>query len=59
MIGPSQGSPGATLTYRIEVRNPSGQTAKNVVVTQPTIPGLTLLSSNPQATLVAAAPSSG
>jgi uncharacterized repeat protein (TIGR01451 family) len=52
MIGPSQGTPGATLTYRLEVRNPSSQTAKNVIVNKPVIPGLTLLSTNPPATLV-------
>ncbi|HEY5314344.1 MAG TPA: hypothetical protein VIK18_17555, partial [Pirellulales bacterium] len=52
MIGPSQGAPGATLTYRLEVQNPSNQVAKDVVVNQPTIAGLTLVSSNPPATLV-------
>lgn len=52
MIGPSQGAPGATLTYRLEVRNPGTQVAKDVVVNQPTIAGLTLISSNPPATLV-------
>lgn len=52
VLGPSQGSPGATLTYRFEVRNPGATVAKDVVVNQPVISGLTLTSSNPQAVQV-------
>ncbi len=53
-IGPSQGSLGATLTYRFEVRNAGTQTVKDAVVTYPVPAGLTLLGTNPPATQTSA-----
>lgn len=49
--GPAQGTIGATLTYRMEVRNPGAQVARDVVVTDPIPQGLVQLGTNPVATL--------
>ena len=47
--GPQAGSPGATLTYRIDVSNPGDLSAQDVIVTEAVPDGLTYLSSNPPA----------
>jgi uncharacterized repeat protein (TIGR01451 family) len=52
--GPVQGSVGATLTYRLEVRNPGDSIAREVVVNDPVPEGLTYVSSAPAATTPAA-----
>jgi uncharacterized repeat protein (TIGR01451 family) len=49
--GPSQGTVGATLTYRIDVRNPGDQKAMGVVVTDQLTEGLSYLNSTPAATV--------
>ncbi len=53
-IAPSQGSLGATLTYRFEVRNAGNTSVKEAIVTYPVPSGLTLLATNPPAQQTAA-----
>ena len=48
--GPKEVAVGGTITYRIDVRNPSDLTARGVTVTDAVPAGLTLLGSNPPAT---------
>ncbi len=50
MNGPSRGSVGATLTYRIDVSNPGGVPAAGVSVTSDVPAGLSFLNSTPVAT---------
>lgn len=52
VAGPSMASPGATLSYRIEISNPGDLPAKNVVATDSVPDGLTYLESNPPAETV-------
>lgn len=47
MIGPAWGQIGATLSYRIEVTNPGGVSARGVSISNPIPQGLTYLTSNP------------
>ena len=49
--GPTEVAVGATITYRIDIRNPSDLTARGVTVTDAVPSGLTLLGSNPPATM--------
>lgn len=46
-LGPSQATLGSTVTYRIEVGNPSPLSARQVVISNPLPAGVTFLSSNP------------
>jgi uncharacterized repeat protein (TIGR01451 family) len=48
VIGPPQAAVGNTISYRIEVTNPSGATAKNVVVTDAAPRNLTFVNSTPR-----------
>jgi len=48
-VGPAEGSVGSIVTYRIEVTNPGGVPARDVVVTDQAAPGLQFLNSNPAA----------
>ena len=48
--GPAQASIGATVIYRIDVRNSGATTAKEVLLTEQLAPGLSFLSSQPPAT---------
>ena len=50
MNGPSRGSIGATLTYRIDVSNPGGISASGVSVSSDIPAGLSFLNSTPTAT---------
>ena len=55
LSGPPAATPGATLTYRIEVWNPGDLPAKDVVAVEGVPDGLTYLSSNPPAEAARAA----
>lgn len=50
--GPTAGSPGATLMYRIDISNPGDLPAKDVVATEAIPDGLTYVGSNPPAETV-------
>ena len=49
VAGPTQATVGSVVTYRIEVSNPGGLQAKDVVITDQPPAGLTFLNSNPAA----------
>ncbi|MGC3969334.1 MAG: hypothetical protein QM775_18835 [Pirellulales bacterium] len=49
--GPTEVAVGGTITYRIDIRNPSDLTARGVTVTDAVPAGLMLLGSNPPATV--------
>lgn len=49
--GPAEVAVGGTVTYRIDVRNPSDLSARLLTVTDSIAPTLTLVGSNPPATL--------
>ena len=52
VTGPATASPGAALTYRIDVSNPGDLSAKDVVATSTMPEGLTYLTSNPPAEML-------
>jgi uncharacterized repeat protein (TIGR01451 family) len=52
--GPAEVAVGGTVTYKIDVRNPSDLSARSLVVTDSIAPSLTLVGSNPPATVAGA-----